>query len=52
MFVVVGELRDFLGCDDFIVTSHKPSVVLLVILITGVLSELKMVTSFFVKILE
>ena len=40
------------GCEVFIVTSHKPSDVFLVPLSTGVLSELKMGTSFFVKSAE
>ena len=40
------------GCEVFIVTSHKPSDVFLVPFSTGVLSEFKMVTSFFVKIVE
>ena len=37
------------GCYDIIVTSQIPSDVFRFTLSTGVLSELKMVTSFFVK---
>ena len=39
-------------CEVSIVTPHKLSDVFLVLLNTGVLSELKMVTSFFVKSAE
>ena len=40
------------GCEVSNMKSHKPSGVFLVPLSTGVLSELKMVTSFFVKSVE
>ena len=40
------------GCEVPNVTSHKPLDVLLVPLSTGVLSELKMMMSFFVKSVE
>ena len=40
------------GCDDVIVKSQISSYVLLFPLSTGVLFELKMVTSFFVKNVE
>ena len=48
MAVVIGGL----GFEVSIVESHKPLVVFLIPLSTGVLSELKMMTSFFVKIAE
>ena len=40
------------GCEVLIVEPHKPSDVFLVPLSTGVLSELKIVTSFLVKSVE
>ena len=43
------EVKYISGCDDLIVTSHKPSGVLLLQLFKGVLYELKMVKYFFVK---
>ena len=39
-------------CEVSIITSHKPSYLFLIPLSTGVLSELKMVTSFLVKSVE
>ena len=45
-------MRDVSGFDELIVTLHKPLYVFLILLIMGFLSELKMVTSFFVKIAE
>ena len=48
-FRIVVAVRYFLVCDYFIVTPHKPSDVFLIPLSTGVLSELKIVTLFFVK---
>ena len=45
-------MKDGSGCEVSIVTSHKPSDVLLITLSTGVLYELKIVTSFFVKSAE
>ena len=41
-----------LGSEFSIVTPHKPSDVFLIPFSTGFLSELKMVTSFFLKIAE
>ena len=40
------------GCEVLIVTSHKPLDVFLIPFSTGLLSELKMVTSFFMKSTE
>ena len=51
-FEVVGVVGDDSGCGDVIVTSQRPSGVLRFPFSTGVLSELKMVTSFFVKSME
>ena len=45
-------VRGGLGCEVSIVTSLKPSDVLIFPLSKGVLSELKMVTSFFFKSTE
>ena len=44
--------RGVSGCEYLIVTPYKPSDMLLIMLSTGVLYELKMVTFFFVKISE
>ena len=51
-FGVVGTVRDVLGCGDLIFTPHKSSDVFLILLSTGVFSELKMVMSFFLKSAE
>ena len=48
-FGVVGAVIDDLVCDVVIVTSQSPKDLLLILLSTEVLSELKMVTSSFVK---
>ena len=45
-------MRGGLGCEVSIVKSHKPSDVFLFPLSIGVLSELKMLTLFFMKIAE
>ena len=49
---MIVSVRGGLGCKVSIVTSYKSSDVLLVPLSTGVLSELKMMASFFVKSAE
>ena len=46
---VMVSVRGGLGSEFSIVASHKPSGVLLIPLSAVILSELKMVTSFFVK---
>ena len=51
-FGVVVTVGDDSGCDDVIATSQRPPYVSCFLLSTGVLSELKMVTSFFVKNVE
>ena len=48
MVAVIGGL----GSEFSIVTPHKPSDMFLIPFSTGFLSELKMVTSFFLKIAE
>ena len=48
-FGVVGTVRYVLVCNDLIFTSHNPSDMFLITLSTGLLYELKIVTSFFVK---
>ena len=52
MFEVVVAIGDDSGWDDAIVTSQSPSYVFRFPLSTGLLSEFKMVTSFFVKSVE
>ena len=48
----MGEVGYDSGCDDEIIKSKIPLYVFIFALITGFLSELKIVTSFFLKIAE
>ena len=48
----MGVVGDDSGCDDVIVISQRPYDVFRFPLSTGVLSELKMMTSFFIKSAE
>ena len=52
MLRVVCVVVDDSGCDDVIVTTQSPSDLLCFPLNTGLFSELKMVTYFFVKSVE